>query len=390
MNKYLLIVCCLLVFATFHAQKKDKSIVLYDQGNLELAKKNYKLADSLFTLSLNISPHPDTYFNRAACRRKMNNFEGYCQDIGGAASYRDKEAIGIYYKDCCTVDTIITSYENGNAQKGIKWIEFITSYKYNENNDYEKYDKDSTLLVSYNIYNSDTIYKSGTNIKLATFQEEDNLLFDFIQKTKFADWIKTNHYIGKLMLTLIIDEHGKVYDIKVIQTINNEFEKGLIKELYGLPNAVPANLIERNVKSQKTVSIIFAKDLLYSSTTDFGNKKLSKKITYLQNLSENSNNETMPEFSGGAMEMMKYIQKNIVYPQTAKEAGLSGKCFLRFIVTKEGLIKNVNIVRGVPGCIECDVESTRVIYSMPKWKAGTQKEQPVSVLFNLPINFQLK
>jgi len=63
---------------------------------------------------------------------------------------------------------------------------------------------------------------------------------------------------------------------------------------------------------------------------------------------------------------------------------------LRFIVTKEGVIKNVNIVRGVPGCIECDVESIRVIYSMPRWKPGTQNGKPVSVFFNLPINFQLK
>lgn len=251
MNKYLLVVCCLLVFVTIHAQKKDKSIVLYDQGNLELTKKNYRVADSLFTLSLNISPHPDTYFNRAACRRKMNDFKGYCQNIGGAASYMDKEALSIYYKECCKVDTIITLNESANSKKEIKSIEFVTTYKYNENLDYEKYDRDSTLLVSYYIYNKDTIYKSGSDVKLAAFQEEDDLLFNFIRKTNFSDWIKTNHYIGKLMLSLIIDEYGKVIDVKAIQTINNEFETGLIKELYGISNSVPANMSGRNIKSEK-------------------------------------------------------------------------------------------------------------------------------------------
>jgi hypothetical protein len=392
MNKILLITCCLFIIQALSAQKKDKSIALYDQGNLELAKKNYRSADSLFTLSLNISPHPDTYFNRAACRQQMNDLKGYCQDIGGAASYRDKEALSIYYKECCKVDTVITLNESGNYKKGIKSIEFVTTYKYNENLDYEKYDEDTTLLVSYYIYNRDTIYKSGSDINLAKFQDEDDLLFDFIKKTKFADWMKTNHSTGKLSLTLIIDENGKVSDVKITQTINNEFEAGLIKELYGLPNSLPANMSGRNIKSQKTVSIIFAKNLLYPSTTDFGSKKLSKKATSLQKPSDNNNNnnETMPEFPGGVMEMMKHIQKNITYPQIAKEAGLSGKCFLRFIVTKEGLIRNVNIARGVPGCIECDVESIRVIYSMPKWKPGTQNGKPVSVFFNLPINFQFK
>lgn len=390
MNKYILIVFGLIMSQIFFAQKKEKSILLYDQGNSELAKKNYRTADSLFTLSLNTSPHPDTYFNRAACRQKMNDFKGYCQDIGGAATYRDKEAIGIYYRECCKVDTVITLMEGDNSKKEIKNVEFITTYKYNDNLDYEKYDKDSTLLVSYYIYNKDTIYKSGSDINLAKFQEEDNLLFDFILKTKFSDWVKTNHSVGKLLFSLIIDEYGKVNDVKVIQTMNNEFEAGLIKELYGLPNAVPANSAERNIKSLKTVSIVFAKNLLYSSTTDFGSKKLSKKATILQKPFENSNNETMPEFPAGVIEMMKHIQKNIEYPQMAKEAGLSGKCFLRFVVTKEGLIKNVNIMRGVPGCIECDVESIRVIYSMPRWKPGTQNGKPVSVFFNLPINFQLK
>lgn len=388
MNKYLLIIFGLMIFQTFFAQKKEKSILLYDQGNSELAKKNYRTADSLFTLSLNISPHPDTYFNRAACRRKMNDFKGYCEDIGGAASYRDKEAIGIYYKECCKIDTIITT--NTSPEEGIKNIEFITTYQYNQNLDYEKYNQDSTLLISYYIYNKDTIYKSGADITHARFEENDSLLIDFIQKTKFADWIKTNHFVGKLLLTLIIDEHGKVNDIKVIQTLNNEFESGLIKELYGLPNSIPATMLTRNVKSQKTVSIIFAKDLLYTSTNDQSNNKLYKKGKKLQKSFDNSNNETMPEFPGGAMEMMKHIQKNLKYPKIAEEAGLSGKCFIKFVVSKDGSVKNVYIMKGVPGCIECDVEATRVVYSMPKWTPGMQNGKPVSVIFNLPINFQLK
>ena len=100
--------------------------------------------------------------------------------------------------------------------------------------------------------------------------------------------------------------------------------------------------------------------------------------------------EEMPEFPGGAMEMMKYIQKNIQYPQMAKEAGLSGKCFLKFVVNGSGNITDVNILKGVPGCGECDREAIRVVKSMPNWKAGKQNGRAVSVFFNLPINFQLK
>jgi protein TonB len=100
--------------------------------------------------------------------------------------------------------------------------------------------------------------------------------------------------------------------------------------------------------------------------------------------------EEMPEFPGGPMEMMKYIQKNIQYPQMAKEAGLSGKCFLKFVVNGNGNITDVQVLKGVPGCQECDREAIRVVKSMPNWKAGKQNGRSVPVFFNLPINFQLR
>jgi protein TonB len=100
--------------------------------------------------------------------------------------------------------------------------------------------------------------------------------------------------------------------------------------------------------------------------------------------------EEMPEFPGGPMEMMKYIQKNIQYPQMAKEAGLSGKCFLKFVVNGNGNISDVQVLKGVPGCQECDKEAIRVVKSMPNWKPGKQNGRSVPVFFNLPINFQLR
>jgi protein TonB len=100
--------------------------------------------------------------------------------------------------------------------------------------------------------------------------------------------------------------------------------------------------------------------------------------------------EEMPEFPGGAMEMMKYIQKNIQYPAMAREAGISGKCFLKFVVGGDGAISDVQILKGVAGCPDCDKEAMRVVKSMPKWKAGKQNGRSVSVFFNLPINFTIK
>lgn len=100
--------------------------------------------------------------------------------------------------------------------------------------------------------------------------------------------------------------------------------------------------------------------------------------------------EEMPEYPGGPGEMMKFIQSHIQYPQMEKEAGISGRCFVKFVVEMDGAIGQVEILKGVPGGQALDRESMRVIKAMPKWKPGKNNGKPARVWFNLPINFQIK
>ncbi len=100
--------------------------------------------------------------------------------------------------------------------------------------------------------------------------------------------------------------------------------------------------------------------------------------------------EEMPEFIGGTAAMAKFIQNNLQYPIEAREMGLSGKCFLKFVVSGNGEISNVEVLKGVPGCVACDKEAIRVIKSMPYWKGGKQNGRPVNVYYNLPINFKIQ
>jgi protein TonB len=100
--------------------------------------------------------------------------------------------------------------------------------------------------------------------------------------------------------------------------------------------------------------------------------------------------EQMPTFPGGEAEMMKYIQKNVQYPQVEKEAGVSGTCYVTFVVEKDGNITDVKVLRGVNGGPGCDREAIRVVKSMPNWKPGKQNGREVRVQFNLPIKFTLR
>ena len=97
--------------------------------------------------------------------------------------------------------------------------------------------------------------------------------------------------------------------------------------------------------------------------------------------------ENMPEFPGGNLGLMKYIQKTLIYPPAAKEYNITGKVYVNFIVDKTGSVTNVKIIRGVDKNL--DAEAVRVIKSLPKYLPGRQKGKAVNVMFTIPIKFTL-
>lgn len=97
--------------------------------------------------------------------------------------------------------------------------------------------------------------------------------------------------------------------------------------------------------------------------------------------------EHMPEFEGGDAGIFKYLKDNTKYPILAKEAGVQGTVHLKFVVGKNGKIRNIEILKGVNKLL--DDEAIRVVKSMPDWKPGTQHGKPVSVYYTLPIKFTL-
>ena len=98
--------------------------------------------------------------------------------------------------------------------------------------------------------------------------------------------------------------------------------------------------------------------------------------------------EDDPEFPGGVDSMKTFIERNLVYPQLAKDNKIEGKVFVTFVVEKDGSISGVKVLRDIG--YGCGAEAIRVVMKMPKWKPGKQRGVPVRVQYNLPIVFKLK
>ena len=98
--------------------------------------------------------------------------------------------------------------------------------------------------------------------------------------------------------------------------------------------------------------------------------------------------EQMPSFPGGDAELMSFLAKNMKYPAMAQENGVQGRVICQFVVTKDGTVKDVNVLRSLDP--SCDKEAIRVLLSMPRWIPGKQNGKPVAVIFTVPIIFRLQ
>jgi len=97
--------------------------------------------------------------------------------------------------------------------------------------------------------------------------------------------------------------------------------------------------------------------------------------------------EKMPAYPGGDAALFKFIYENIRYPAEAKEQGIQGKVILRFVVTSDGAVEDVTVVRGVHPLL--DAEAIRVMSLLPEWIPGTQGGKAVNVWYSVPISFML-
>lgn len=111
-------------------------------------------------------------------------------------------------------------------------------------------------------------------------------------------------------------------------------------------------------------------------------KKSSGKDTH-ENLEDQD-----PSFPGGDVACMEWLSNNIKYPKEAIEKGIKGIVPVVFVVTKEGKITNVKVVRSPDPLLT--EEALRVVRSMPDWIPGKRNGQNVDLQFALPVMFRLQ
>lgn len=97
--------------------------------------------------------------------------------------------------------------------------------------------------------------------------------------------------------------------------------------------------------------------------------------------------EDLPKFPGGAVELMKWLTRNLQYPAMARSRKTQGKVVAVFYVEKDGSVTGISVTKSLSA--DCDREVLRVLRKMPKWEPGIQNDQPCRTKVSIPVVFKL-
>jgi len=91
-----------------------------------------------------------------------------------------------------------------------------------------------------------------------------------------------------------------------------------------------------------------------------------------------------PEPIGG----FEAIQRNVVYPEIAQEAGITGTVVVQAYIDEFGKVRECNILKGIPntGLNEAAIDAIK----KTEFKPAKQRDRNVGVWISIPVIFKLK
>lgn len=97
--------------------------------------------------------------------------------------------------------------------------------------------------------------------------------------------------------------------------------------------------------------------------------------------------ETMPQYPGGMKYFKRYIDRNLKYPENAKNNKIEGVVVMQFVVEKNGDITNPRVVRRLEASL--DSVAMNLIKGMPRWTPASDHGVKVRCKYSVPIAFKI-
>jgi TonB family protein len=213
---------------------------------------------------------------------------------------------------------------------------------------------------------NDTVYDFVT--QMPEYPEgQKGMLSYFIENMRYPLAAYLNGITATAYVNFIVETDGTVSNVTVLKPIGYGCDQEAIRLVSGMVGWKPGELDGKKVRVRSNTPVYFKEDLY----TD------SRIYTEL---------DTMPEFPGGNIELISYIESETVYPELARKAKINGTILVDFVVEKDGSVSNVTINNKLG--YGCDEAAAKVILQMPQWKPGYYLGKPARTLMSVPVNFK--
>jgi TonB family protein len=178
---------------------------------------------------------------------------------------------------------------------------------------------------------------------------------------------------GNVVTKFVIDENGRVGDIRIIKKLGYGCDEQVIALLRRMPLWQPGVINGKRVKTTlERFFYFYANMTAADNTAEFSRDMLPAGP---------SGFGTQPQ------DLEKYLQANFVYPAGVQQ-DVADVLVIRFRITPNGTIDNIQLITGLGDAF--DQEAIRVIKNMPAWQPKQADFKQVEDYRQLVIGFKDK
>lgn len=168
---------------------------------------------------------------------------------------------------------------------------------------------------------------------------------------------------GKVYTLFNIDTAGQIGDVRVMRSSDTIFNEEAIRVIRKMPAWFPCK------DKGKPVEISYALPVTF---------RLDEAILFFA--------DEMPVFPEERLDLWLKKEVRKCYASSSVEHSVRGKCFVGFIIEKDGRVIDPEILRS-SGFSDLDAEALKIVRRMPRWKPGRHRDKPVRISYLIPVYF---
>ena len=196
---------------------------------------------------------------------------------------------------------------------------------------------------------------------------------------RYPDEARKQNKQGRCFVGFVVETDGSISDITIKKSAGDEaLDKEAMRVVSTMPKWKPGTQGGEAVRVQFTLPISY---FLTTTTENLAQAPEGENKGLIYNVVEN-----MPEYPGGIEAVMKYLGKE--NKDLATTGIKESRAIVTMVIEPDGSVNLVSV--NAKNKKNIDKDAIRKLYSMPKWKPGTQGGKAVRTKITLPIDFSIE